>query len=212
MNKRLLKYKLPNINYDTKNKTYLKKQYSKMLTWYLFNEFNLVIALKALKKHSDRNMFRIIQEHFLSIQEQIKDLTRDEVLNMIDNKPIKCVCGKPIKRGRQYCSVKCSNSAKITDEYKAKLSTSIKNYHNTLNDNDKNNRNKKISESTKEFYKNESFEEKQNRISKMKPELTAFKTLYWRVEDTFNIEFDEDYYYNNKELKFTCKKFNSSLV
>ena len=215
MNKRLLKYKLPSINYDTKNKMYLKKQYSKMLAWYLYNEYTeigLILALKALKKYSDRNMFRLIQEHFPMIQEQIKDLSRDEVLNMIENKPSTCVCGKPVKRGRQFCSSKCANNAKVTDSFKEKLSNSIKLYHTNLSENDKHKRNEIISNGNKEFYKNESFEDKQKRLSKLKPELTAFKTLYGRLQDTFYIKFDEDYYYNNKELKFVCKTCNTETL
>lgn len=154
VNYRLLQYPLLGIDYDkiVKNKTYFKSKYKLLLLNYYYSKSkDLEKTIKLIIKKS---------KFYKSIIEQLglTDLVTSTFQCQIDELPHyfygnKCLeCGKLISKKSKFCSIKCSNIYKAKNEdFRKKLSVSVKKSHENLSKDEKQQRNKKIAESVKKY-------------------------------------------------------------
>ena len=216
INYRLLKYPLNGYDYTKiNNKAYNKQKYTMLIVNYLWwNYKNLDLVTKALIKYSKQRIFNIINNDFpFLILEYEKEYNLDfyttekyRILKFEKEPRICKHCANKVLTNNIYCSVKCSNQYKATDEkYLNNLSNSQKKYYIHADKNDLKSRHESIKSAVVKFNSNLTSLEK----SVMYTNKTLIYDSFENRKEQFNnltFLFDKDFYYNNKYLPVSCNK------
>ena len=165
ISKKLLKYHLECYDYELKNnKPYNKRMRSRLLANYLWFEYkNLDLVTKCLLKYSKQRIFNIIKNEFtFLITEYEKEYQLDfnssdkHRILKFEKEPRLCKhCSNKVLTDNIFCSVKCANRFKSTDEiYIKNLSDSQKQYYKTTDEAVIKQRHNKISNSLIQYNRN----------------------------------------------------------
>lgn len=165
INYRLLKYPLAGYDYaKINNKAYNTRKYTQLFANYIWNEtHNIDSVTKILLKYSKQKIFNIITNNLSFLipvyeKEYNLDISTSEKYRILifEKEPRLCKhCFNRVLTDNTFCSVRCLNQHKATDEkYLTNLSNAITNHHTKLTDNEKKSKNNKISVSLIEYNKN----------------------------------------------------------
>lgn len=213
MNRRLLKYPLNGFNYKTKKKAYINRWFGRLLANYFLNEYNIESFVHVLKKYSDRNFFKILEENFpneyISLQEKYgldfkNNNERVILFDLINGEKYCPECNtRVLNRKNIFCSVKCSNNFKAKDPGFIKvLSESMVLMHENLADEDKIERYEKVSSTILEKMQYMTDEERKGVFTNLVLRYTAFENLKNRYN--FTPVCSEEFYYNNRYIPVKC--------
>jgi hypothetical protein len=203
INKKLLKYKIKNIDYKKiiKNEKYFIKNKYLLIINYIFNISNLNKTIIFTNKKFKSKWFTILKKLEIIDNNSNKNFLWEQANNK------KCKhCEKLINPKKDFCNVTCMNRYKANNiEFRNKLSEGLKNYHNNLNNVKKQNIYKKVKKTLEDFNKNLTTEEKQNKYTNKLLVYDSFENLNNRFPN-INLLFDKNFYYENKFLPVSCKK------
>ena len=162
ISKRLLKYPLVCYDYKLKNnKPYNDGMYSRLLANYLWFEYkNIDLVTKCLLKYSKQRIFNIIRsdlqflipEYETVFQLDFDSPDKHRILKFEKEPRICPECGNRVLTDNKFCSVKCSNNYKTTDEnYLQNLSNGVSDWYKTAEKDELKERNDKIKNTLLEY-------------------------------------------------------------
>lgn len=215
INYRLLKHNLYSYDYKLiNNKPYNKRKYSVLFANYIWHETkNIDLVTKILLKYSKQRIFIAIETllNFL-----IPEYEKEYSLNfntsekyrilIFEKSPRYCPnCNCTIVTNNKYCSVKCANKHKSTNEtYLENLKNAQINYYKNVDKDDLRNRHDKIKTTINENNSLLTSEEKSIKYSNKAIDYTAFDNWNNRLYDV-EFLFDKEYFYGNKYLPVKCR-------
>ncbi len=214
INYRLLKYPLVGYDYTKiNNKAYNTRKYTQLFANYIWNETNNIdLITKILLKYSKQKIFNIITNNLSFLvpvyeKEYNLDISTSEKYRILifEKEPRLCKhCSNRVLTDNIFCSVKCLNQHKATDEkYLTNLSNAQKEYYKTVNNSELEERHSNIKNTLINFNSSLTDEEKSEKYTN---KTIVYDSYDNRIEQFSHLTFlfNKEFYYNNKYLPVQC--------